>query len=154
MNYTEFDSSVLNVPNKTMSSFRIKKWMPCLLMFIVMASFERYIWVDYNKPTGDLEWYLDQHRSEQITFLGFEKKNVSIIIDQFSDYESKLWVASILSGLMFSIAVFSSNHNAGFKNINLTLFITFFLLLINKYFLFLICICGGNSWHFIYLLYQ
>ncbi len=115
-------------------SFAIKKSLIWLLVIVAVASIERYVWVNYNGPTGDLIWYLDENRTAQYTFLGFDKRHVSFFIDLFSSNDSKLWAASLFSGLMFSLAVFSTNKNRGYNKLTSNFFIIISLLLTNKYF--------------------
>ena len=130
-------SVVLSDHELTRGSFNlaIKKWVLWLLILIVIASIERYLWATYYQISGDLVWYLNEDRAVQYTFLGFDKQNVSILIDQFSSYDSKLWIASIVSGLMFSLAVFSSNRNQGFKRMTPSFLMVVLLLLMNMYFI-------------------
>jgi len=113
----------------------LKKWIPWLFMLVAVASLERYLWVENMPQTGDLEWYLNEYRAAQYTFLNFDKRNVAGLIDQFSSYEAKLWVVSFMSGLMFSLAIFASNRNQGFRGQTFEFFVIVLLLLLNRYFL-------------------
>lgn len=113
----------------------VKKWVPLLLLCIILASIERYLWVILNGPTGDLQWYLDVNRAVQFTYLGFDKRHVSILLDQFSTYNVKLLVAASISGIMFSLAVFASNKNNGYRSVTFGFVLLICLLLLNKYFI-------------------
>lgn len=115
--------------------FKIKKYIPYLALLIVVASVQRFFWVHFHQPTPDLIWYLDSSRAIQYTLLGFDKRNVSLLIDQFTSFESRLWVSSFMSGLMFSLAAFSSNGNLGFRQPDAKVLIIFLLLILNIYFI-------------------
>ncbi len=113
--------------------FLVKKWVPLLFVFVVAAIIERYFWSLIHGPTADLMWYINPGRNLQLTHLGIDKAKVAYVLDLFHGENLKILVAAIMSGTMFSLAVFSSNRNRGFKKVTNGFILIACLLLLNKY---------------------
>lgn len=91
----------------------VRKAHVWFVFFLCAAVAERFFLVLATSPSEDLEWYLNTERGVQYTSLGMDKRYVATLIDQFQGFELRLLVAAAMSGLLFSMAIFSLSRVIG-----------------------------------------